>query len=94
MNMDPFIQAISRIIREQQAIVGPLALDQARKVEGLDVTTPDDIKITGNKKQTLDNLINQYAKLFGQASVEVCRQAFQPFSDKIPAAEVPDILKN
>ena len=92
--MDPFAQGISNIIKEQQAIIGPVALDQAKKVSGLENVGTDDIKITGNKKEVLGNLVNQYAKLFGRASIEVCKEAFQPFSDKIPASEIPDILKN
>lgn len=91
--MDAFAQAISKIIKEQQAIIGPIALDQAKKVDGLEVLG-DSVKIMGNKKEVLNNLVNQYAKLFGKASVEVCKGAFAPFSEKIPAAEIPDILKN
>lgn len=91
--MDPYAQAISRIIKEQQAIIGPIAVDQAKKVSGLEVNG-DDIKIAGNKKEVLGELVNQYAKLFGRASVEVCKEAFSSFADKISPADIPDILKN
>ncbi len=92
--MDPYAEAISRIIKEQQSIIGPVALDQAKKVSGLQVNSVDDVKITGNKKEVLNNLVSQYAKLFGRASIEVCKEAFSAFSDKVPSSEVPDILKN
>ena len=92
--MDPYTQGISRIIKEQQAIIGPIALDQAKKVTGLEVAGADDVKITGNKKEVLTDLVNQYAKLFGRASIEVCKEAFSSVSDKIPQTDVPDILKN
>ena len=92
--MDPYVQAISRIIKDQQAIIGPVALDQAKKVSGLQVESSDEIKIAGNKKEVLTNLVNQYAKLFGRASIEVCKEAFEPYLDKIPSSEIPDILKN
>ena len=92
--MDPVALAISRIIKEQQAIIGPVALDQAKKVSGLSVTSLDDVKIAGNKKEVLGNLVNQYSKLFGKASVEVCKEAIEPISDKIPQNDLPDILKN
>lgn len=92
--MDPYIGAISRIIKEQQSIIGPIALDQAKKVAGLEIGGVDDVKITGNKKEVLGNLVSQYARLFGQASVEVCKEAFSAFADKINPTEVPDILKN
>lgn len=87
------MEAISRIIKEQQSIIGPVALDQAKKVAGLEVGGSD-VKIIGNKKAVLEGLVNQYAKLFGQASVEVCKEAFETFSDKIPVSDIPDILKN
>lgn len=92
--MDTFAAAASRIIKEQQAIVGPLALDQAKKVSGLSLTSVDDVKVSGSGKTALDNLVKQYAKLFGQASVEVCKEAFEPFSDKLPPSDIPDVLKN
>lgn len=92
--MDPYITLVSRIIKEQQSIIGPIALDQAKKVSGLQVSSVDDVKISGNKKEVLGNLVTQYSKLFGKASVAVCKEAFEPLSDKIPPADVPDILKN
>jgi hypothetical protein len=92
--MDPVDQAVSRIIKEQQAIIGPIALEQAKKVSGLKVTSVDDVKVSGNKKEVLGNLVNQYSKLFGKASVAVCKGAMEPFMSKIPASDIPDILKN
>ena len=92
--MDPVAQAASKIIKEQQAIIGPVALDQAKKVSGLTVNGINDIKITGNKKETLEKLVKQFEKLFGKASVQVCKEAYSMYADKIPQTDVPDILKN
>lgn len=92
--MDAYATAISKIIKEQQAIIGPIALDQAKKVTGLTVEGAFDVKITGNKKEVLESLVNQYAKLFGKASIEVCKEAFFEVSEKIPSSDIPDILKN
>lgn len=92
--MDPVAQAASKIIKEQQAIIGPVALDQAKKVNGLSVTSADDVKVTGNKKQTLENLVKQFEKLFGKASVQVCKEAFSAYAEKIAPTDIPDILKN
>lgn len=91
--MDPVAQAASKIIKEQQAIIGPVALDQAKKVAGLTISG-EDIKVTGNKKQTLENLVKQFEKLFGKASIQVCKEAFSMYADKIPQTDIPDILKN
>jgi hypothetical protein len=92
--MEPVAQAASKIIKEQQAIIGPVALDQAKKVTGWAITSADDIKVTGDKKESLERLVKQFEKLFGQASVQVCKDAFRSFSEKIPASDIPDILKN
>jgi hypothetical protein len=89
--MDPVAQAVKNIIKEQQTIMGPIALEQAKKVTGLKFAS-DDVEVTGDHKTVLNNLISQYAKIFGQASVQVCREAFEQYLDKIPANEVPDIL--
>jgi hypothetical protein len=90
--MDAFSEVANQIVKEQKSIIGPLALDQARMVEGL-VVEQDDVKVVGNGKDVLTKLVNQYAKLFGQTSIEVCKEAFRPFSSKIPATDVPDVLK-
>ncbi len=87
-------QAASKIIKEQQAIIGSVALDQAKKVSGFMITSAEDVKVTGNKKQALESLVKQFEKLFGKASVQVCRDAFEPFSQKIAQTDIPDILKN
>lgn len=91
--MDPFARAASRIIIEQQSIIGPIALEQAKKVVGLQLAGVE-VQITGNKKEVLGNLVKQFAKLFGQASIEVCKEAFQTVADKIPSSEVPEVLKS
>lgn len=61
---------------------------------GLEVEALDNIKVAGNKKEVLTNLVNQYAKLFGKASIEVCKEAIAPLKDKLPPSDIPDILKN
>lgn len=92
--MDPFTQAASQIVKEQQSIIGPIALEMAKKVSGLQIVGFNDVKITGDGKMVLEELVKQYAKLFGNTSVEVCKEAFAPYSDKIPPTEIPDVLKN
>lgn len=91
--MDPVAQAASKIIKEQQAIIGPVALDQAKKVAGLSING-EDIKVIGNKKETLEHLVKQFEKLFGKASVQVCKEAFSAYAEKIAPSDIPDILKN
>ena len=92
--MDPIAQAISRIIKEQEAIIGPVALDQAKKISGISAVSVDEIKIHGDGKEILEHLVSRYEKFFGKASVEVCKEAIEPIRDQLPQTQLPDILKN
>ncbi len=91
--MDIFAQIADKIIREQESIIGPLALEQARKVTGINIDeTVSTITITGDKKVILENLVRQYEKLFGPASIEVCRDAVKNLITQAPKDQVPQLL--
>lgn len=85
-------QIAERIIQEQENIIGPVAIEQAKKVEGLEVTSDKDVKISGNAKSVLENLVNQYEKLFGRASIEVCREAVKGIISQAPKDQIPSVL--
>lgn len=91
--MDIQTQIADKIVKEQEAIIGPVALEQARKVSGLTIDDSENIKLEGDKKLILENLIKQYEKLFGLTSIEVCKEAVHEVKDKIPQEDLPDILK-
>lgn len=86
--MDIYSQAAEKIIKEQEGIIGPVALEQARKVAGLKVDGA--IAIEGDKTEVLQHLVEQYEHLFGRASVEVCKEAVQGL---IPPEQLPALLK-
>lgn len=91
--MDILEQAAEKIIEEQEKIIGPIALEQAKKVPGLSVDLQKhEVKIDGNKKDILQKLVEQYQHLFGQASVEVCKDAARDFVKKMPPGEVPSLI--
>ena len=92
--MEAYSQIISQIIKYQEEIIGPVALEQAKKISGLEVNTSDNVKITGNAKDILGHLVEQYSRLFGRASIEVCKEAVGSLSDKISQKDLPDILKS
>lgn len=91
--MDIYTQAVLKIIQEQQAIIGPIAWDQAKKVKGLQLLNADEAKVTGSGKEVLSQLVSQYAQFFGNASIEVCKDAVKEIKPPIPADQLPDILK-
>ncbi len=90
---DSYAQVAGKIIKEQEAIIGPIALEQAKKVSGLEIVSEDDIKISGDAKDVLDSLVNRYAKLFGQASIEVCKQAVRSAKTTFSKDDLPAILQ-
>lgn len=91
--MEPYSQIVSQIIRDQAEIIGPIALEQARKISGLEISTPENVKITGDAKDVLGNLVEQYSKLFGRASIEVCKEAVRETKSPLKENDLPDILK-
>lgn len=91
--MDIYAQVAKRIIEEQETIIGPLALEQAKKVPGLDIDWQKKVvNIKGNEKNVVEQLVEKYRDFFGNASVEVCRDAAKTLIPKIPKDELPPIL--
>ena len=89
-----FNQLVEKIINEQEIIIGPIALEQARKVYGLNVNWQRrEIRIEGNGKDVVDKLIEQYRNIFGQASVEACKEAVRGVISQVPHDQVPDLLR-
>jgi len=92
--MDAYEQAAVEIIKEQENIIGPLALEQASRIQGINIGNDKrTVKVEGNKAEKLELLVQQYKKIFGQTSVEVCREAAAPFLTKLSPQEIPISLK-
>jgi len=83
--MGPLEKVVIRIVLEQRNIMGPVALEQARKVPGLtiDLATPE-VVLDGRKADVVDELVRSYRRLFGQAAVEVCKEAARPLLEGVP----------
>jgi hypothetical protein len=93
--MDILAQIVQKIIQEQEKIIGPIALEQAKQVEGLSIDwSTHEVKLIGDEKSVLENLVKKYQSLFGRASVEVCREAARLITNKISPNNLPDILKS
>lgn len=92
--MDTFAELAQKIIHEQENIIGPIAIEQARKVPGLIIgDNAQDIRFNGDQKSVLETLVEKYRDLFGNASVEVCRNATKDFLTKIPHEQLPPLLQ-
>ncbi len=87
-------QLAQKIIKEQENVIGPIALEQAKKVPGLTINwDKHEVSLSGNEKDILDQLVNSYKHLFGQASVEVCRDAIKGLLKSIPVDKIPSQLQ-
>lgn len=81
---------IKAIVHQQEEIIGPIALSQAKTVEGITVHGNDISFDSENPKKILENLVFAYAELFGKASVELSKEAINKL--KAPTNILPDIL--
>lgn len=91
--MDIYASLVDRIIKEQTSIIGPLALSQAKKVEGISFSGENSITIKGEPKHVVEELVRQYEHLFGNASIEVCKDAVKEITPAVSEEMLPDILK-
>jgi hypothetical protein len=92
--MDIFTQIAQSIITEQENIIGPIALEQAQKVTGVKVDSKTHaVELEGDKTAVIEQLIEKYRDLFGQASVEVCREAVKSLLPKVPKEQIPQLLQ-
>ncbi|MBI4091229.1 hypothetical protein HY419_00590 [candidate division WWE3 bacterium] len=87
-------EIIKSIVLQQELIIGPVAVEEANKVLGLNVSQDGKVvRIEGDGKSVLENLVKQYASLFGRVSIEVCKEAAMSVTKTVPAESLPDILK-
>jgi hypothetical protein len=89
-------EIIQTIILHQQAIIGPLAIDQARKVQGLTIRPGDTLSVeitTTDSTSILMHLVQKYQDLFGQTSVEVCKDAIKESGTPVLDKDLPEILR-
>jgi hypothetical protein len=86
---------VKSIVEHQQQIIGPLALDQARKVPGLIISGSPDLQVEVKTEETdtvLSQLVEKYQELFGPISIEACREAIRETRTHISPDDLPAIL--
>ena len=89
---DSQIQVITKIITAQQAVMGPFANDLAHRVPGLRF---DGIRVSGvegNFRDVLEKLVKQYSGIFGQSSVEVCKDVLSSMDSSFDRNAIPEDL--
>ncbi len=89
-----FDQIAEKIIEQQEAIIGPIAVEQAKQVLQLKVDWPQhDVDISGNPQDAINKLVAQYKELFGQIAVETCKEAAGRYLAQLTPEQRPSSLK-
>ena len=92
--MDVFDQIVEKIIAQQEAIIGPVAIERAKSVNGLKIDwQKHDVDITGDPKTTVDKLVTEYKELFGQIAVETCKEAVDKILSQLTSDQIPTSLR-
>ncbi len=88
-----YSEAIGLIYREQEKIIGPtIAKMMVDSVTGLKKEGTKFL-IEGDPKTVLSELVDQYATIFGKASIMVSKEAIKKVNPSFAANELPDNLK-
>lgn len=92
--MDVYSQIAEKIIEQQESIIGPVAIERAKQVPGIVIDWDKrKVSLSGDEAKVIDALVEKYKELFGQISVEVCREAAASVSSQLSADELPTSLK-
>jgi hypothetical protein len=96
--MSTFDLIASKIIKEQELIIGPIAWREAEKVPGIHITDAKSGTVTvdndGNGPPIIDKLVEQYASLFGRASREASREAVAGILADLAPGDIPSSLRS
>lgn len=94
MPNDLYAQIVAKIIQQQESIIGPIAIEQAKRVAELRVDWPEhQVDFTGDPQAAIDHLVEQYKELFGQIAVEACKDAAGRLITQLPAEKQPHSLQ-
>jgi hypothetical protein len=91
--MEIYAEIAKRIIKQQETIIGPVAIEQAIHVPNLKVDwDKKEVIISGNGSKVIDDLVGVYQELFGKISVEVSKEAAEPLTRDMPKDKLPKTL--
>jgi hypothetical protein len=92
--VDAYEEAAVKIVQAQEAIIGPVAIEQAYHIAGLTLDWDEHtVMITGDKTAVLEDLVQKYKDLFGHISVEVSKDAASSVLQQLPAQNLPQLLQ-
>jgi hypothetical protein len=74
-------------------IMGNLAIVQAKSVGGLQIADNEEVTIQGDPKNVIEQLVQKYAAMFGETSIDECREALMEVTPHPSEDMLPEILK-
>jgi hypothetical protein len=94
MIMDVYAQIVQSIIKHQEAIIGPVAVEQAEHIPHLHIKwDAQEISIDGDPVDVVDSLVRAYKHLFGQIAVEVSKEAAASLLGQLKPDAFPQTLR-
>ncbi len=93
---EKYQQAVIIITKEQEKIIGKnLSMQLVQSVDHLRLGADGNpvIDTAANPVDVLGELVDQYATVFGRASIEVAKEAVKTLSQNFSASELPENLK-
>ena len=93
-SMAVYKELAANIIKHQESIIGPIAVERAKNVNGLKLDwNTKTFEFSGNPKIVIAELVEEYKTLFGQISVEVCKEAAAPYISGLSQDDIPAVLQ-
>ena len=91
---DTFMTLIKMIVSVHKELIGPYAIQVANRVPGLSISKDlATIDVQGEEKAITGELVQEYKKLFGNTSIELCKEAREDLLPSYPKENLPDILQ-
>lgn len=92
--MDVYAQIVLSIVKHQEAIIGPIAVEQAEHIPNLSLDWKNQqVSLSGEPNRIIDSLVKSYSNLFGQISVEVSKEAAASLLGQLQPAQLPQTLR-
>ncbi len=86
---------LSRILKEQELILGSLAWQIAEKTSGIQILNRESfgLRIIGDPKSVIDNFVYRCERIFGSFARDACKQAVAYLTVEMPQQDIPERLR-